>query len=148
MRMNPNKCIPGNRTAKKSYGKNSVRRKFFTAKDPFGKIPYGKNSVRRNFRTAENPYGENSVPRKILRQKILRRKISRRKVLASFMVTKTRNFYFFMTINGIQPQIWAFVTLLTYKRKFDTENFDLINSNGLKYCLLLNRTLVFLEVSR
>ena len=58
------------------------RRKFRTAK-----IPYGKNSLRRKFRTAKNPYGENSygeksVQRNILRQKFLRRKVLQRKVLA------------------------------------------------------------------
>ena len=59
--MNPNRYIPGIRTAKIPYGEISVWRKFLTAK-----IPYGENSVRQKLRTAKFLFGEKSVRRKFL----------------------------------------------------------------------------------
>ena len=40
--------------------KNTVRRKFLTAKIPYGEKSDGEKSVRRKIRTAKNPYDEKS----------------------------------------------------------------------------------------
>ena len=47
----------------KHYGETSVRRKFRTAKFPYGEISVRRKFLRRKIRTAKNPYGENSVQR-------------------------------------------------------------------------------------
>ena len=49
----------------KHNGENSVRRKFRTAKLPYGENSVRQNSVRRKVLTAKAPYGKNSILRKI-----------------------------------------------------------------------------------